>query len=113
MIERDVASVTFRRERAARLTHLGWTAEKIAFDLGVNIRTVQRYRDQARIARPVGRPKEGMRPETLRIMKTIMDLTAKGWTSGRIAPIVNLSPRTVRNYRGRWRKHESSAAPQT
>jgi DNA-binding NarL/FixJ family response regulator len=38
-----------QREDTARLTRAGWTAQRIAWHLRVSVRTVERYRRQARI----------------------------------------------------------------
>lgn len=45
-----------RRDRVARLTREGWTAQQIAWELGVSTRTVSRHRVAAGVGGPPGRP---------------------------------------------------------
>ena len=56
MISHEAADIMARRMRTMRLTDWGWTAREIAYDLGVDQRTVQRYQRAERRGIPTGWP---------------------------------------------------------
>jgi len=98
-----------RRERILELHKAGRVGWQIAFDLNINVRTVQRHLAAIRAGKPVGTPgpAKGCRPApkphrhelVWARREKVAQLSAQGLTRPQIAQLLNIFPRAARRDR--------------
>lgn len=116
-ISRTRDAVLERREIAMRLTHQGWPAWQVAFEMGVTVRTVHRLLRGARQGLPAGKQPTGPCATVRERQDRVAALRAAGLNTYQIAAEVGIPRRSVRrdleNYRARMRDEESWPNPLT